>query len=313
MKTAIETGAKVGSNHILSYKVRKMLVGLEMDSIDDAVLKYLHHFAAHIPVHAVQFIHVVPKPDIFNLFEEEEIESFHLPIDPDLESRVARKVHSTFSGSENETRIKIELREGNPLEQLLDSAEEQKADLVVIGQKADIRHHGITAKNFARQVWSNALLIPQKVKPGLRRILVPVDFSNHSAEALRTAIAINKCLQKPAEITALHLYNLPGAFSVYRFNRLKIKELTEADRKNAMADFIREHVPEKYRASLKTVVMDHDHLRIGEHLTAFAQKNKSDLIVMGAKGHSKVALLLLGSVTEHVLSLSKQIPVLLVK
>ena len=38
-----------------------------------------------------------------------------------------------------------------------------------------------------------------------------------------------------------------------------------------------------------------------------------DLVVMGAKGHSKVELLLLGSVTEHFLGINSRVPTLVVK
>jgi nucleotide-binding universal stress UspA family protein len=43
-----------------------------------------------------------------------------------------------------------------------------------------------------------------------------------------------------------------------------------------------------------------------------AQKGKYDLVVLGSKGRNAVSDLLLGSVAQRVMSLSKQ-PVLLVK
>ena len=45
----------------------------------------------------------------------------------------------------------------------------------------------------------------------------------------------------------------------------------------------------------------------------YAYDKKADLIVMGAKGHSQVELLLMGSVTEKVLAVNESIPTLVVK
>jgi nucleotide-binding universal stress UspA family protein len=52
--------------------------------------------------------------------------------------------------------------------------------------------------------------------------------------------------------------------------------------------------------------------RVAEEILASAKAGKFDLIVLGAKGRSAIADLLLGSVAHRVLSTSK-IPVLLVK
>ena len=45
----------------------------------------------------------------------------------------------------------------------------------------------------------------------------------------------------------------------------------------------------------------------------FAKQHNVDLIVTGAKGHSQVELLLLGSVTEKLLAINDSLPTLVVK
>ena len=52
---------------------------------------------------------------------------------------------------------------------------------------------------------------------------------------------------------------------------------------------------------------------IPHYIKEYAEENEVDFIVMGAKGHSKVELLLLGSVTEKLLSINNSIPTLIVK
>jgi nucleotide-binding universal stress UspA family protein len=52
---------------------------------------------------------------------------------------------------------------------------------------------------------------------------------------------------------------------------------------------------------------------IGSYIMDTVTDAGADLVVMGAKGHSHVERLLMGSVTEKVLALTTQIPVLVVK
>ena len=147
----------------------------------------------------------------------------------------------------------------------------------------------------------------------MKKILVPVDFSINSAEAMRKAVAISKQLDEPAQITALHNYEPPANYSAYRFNQTKLLAMIKEDREKALQHFLEEHVPEADRHTIEPCLLQHQHQRIGSNISSFAEKYNFDLIVMGAKGHSRVALLLMGSVTEKVLSLTKKVPVLVVK
>lgn len=299
---------------IQPFQVRQGLIGLDFDGTSEALLKYLHFFATKVPFEAAFFLHVLPKHNLFNL--ETEDETVLLPgtseIDKDLSNKLKREVETCFQHLDV-CEVKGVIVEGDPLEELVETADKIRADLVVIGQHADGHHHGILAKNFARQVWSNALLVPSKAKPSLKKILVPVDFSPNSAEALRAAVAINMGLDKPVKITVIHNYHLPANFSAYRFNQARVMEMVEEDRVTALDAFIAEHVPESALRYVEPALLKNNHFSIGQHIQAFAEQHKFDLIVMGAKGHSKVALLLLGSVTEKVLSLTKRVPVLIIR
>ncbi len=64
---------------------------------------------------------------------------------------------------------------------------------------------------------------------------------------------------------------------------------------------------------VKMATAQMERFSFGEDIMKYSDENKGDLLVMGARGHSKVHLLLIGSVTEKVLSLTKRTPVLVVK
>jgi nucleotide-binding universal stress UspA family protein len=71
-------------------------------------------------------------------------------------------------------------------------------------------------------------------------------------------------------------------------------------------------VPE-YRDNLDIKLMMQKEPGVAQYILDAVDEANSDLVVMGAKGHSKVELLLLGSVTEKLLALNEHIPTLIVK
>ncbi len=313
MKTAEFVEKEKSTPVIPPFHVKECLIGVDFNVSIEALLHYFNFFAKAVPVESVHFLHAVPLPDLFNLYEEQN--------DLQLNDRTARndiveklRLQANHAVPNiDPSKFRIEVREGNPLEKLLETAGEIESDLVVIGHNVTQTHHGILTKNFARQIKGNALVVPSKARSSLKKILVPVDFSKNSVDALHTAIAINRQQPKPVTIGILHTYNLPANFSAYRFNESKVMEMLEEDREGAIQDFINEHVPEADRKYVEPILIKHNHYSIGHHIAAFADSHKFDLIVMGAKGHSKVELSFIGSVTEKVLALTKKVPVLVVR
>lgn len=299
---------------ILPFKVRHALAGLDFDEASENLLKYLSLFCSKIPTEAIYFLHAIPRQNLFNIFVDEDLASAdHVKgIDRELVNQLKSIVSNNFSPT-GKIKVKTEIVQGDPLQELLETADKIESDLVVIGQNTSQNRHGILGKNFARQIWGNALIVPDKSKMSLRRILVPVDFSTNSAEALRAAISISKNLEKKAAVSVLHNYQLPPNFSAYRYNHERVMEMLREDRESTLKAFINDHVAEEDRSLVKPFLLGGLRTSVGKSIQSFAEKRRYDLIVMGAKGHSKVALLLLGSVTEKVISLTKRTPVLIVR
>jgi len=297
------------------FEVNQAMVALELGNTDDAILHYLNFLTQKIPTQALYFLHVLPEINLYNTLYEEEARTV-FGNDYELDRDVIERMELSIKGkiaAEKDLFIEFDVKEGNPLEQLLQDADEVKADLVVIGQKTTPGSHGILAKKLARQVSCNALVIPDQARRNITSILVPIDFSPNSAEALKTAVAINKQLPEPAEIVVLNVYEVPD-LSVYKIGKTReqLHAMLEEDRTAALQAFIRRFVPEA-EDSIRKELIPKDMPGVANYLMDFALENDTDFIVMGAKGHSKVELLLLGSVTEKMLTLNKSIATLIVK
>jgi nucleotide-binding universal stress UspA family protein len=157
------------------------------------------------------------------------------------------------------------------------------------------------------------LIIPENSPLKIERIVAPIDFSAHSIEVVRTALALRKRLQPKPEIIALNVYEMPN-LSVYRIQKTReeLKRIMEEDRQAAFDAFLRQHANNE-RKYITTALIEQQKPGIANYLIEFAAEKSADLIIMGAKGHSKVELLLLGSITEKLLSENENIPVLVVK
>jgi nucleotide-binding universal stress UspA family protein len=314
MKTATESIVKVEKGPIAPLKVKQVLLGLGFNETDEMVLKYFGYFSSHIPTEAACFVHVIPA---IYLFDQKNGVDSHLfdqyEMSDELALQLAKKIATEIT-DRSEVKTSFDIREGNPLDELMQEAENMEADLVVIGKNTRKESHGILAKNFARKVNSNALFIPDKAKTSMRKILVPVDFSPNSIEALRTAVSLSKCYKIPPKIVALNIYEMP-VFPAYLVRKTEdeMRKILINDRKAAFKSFLNTYIPAEDHEHITTDIIEQTHPGVGNFIVDYAGQNKADLIVIGARGHSKVGLLLLGSVTEKVLSLTRRVAVMVVK
>lgn len=299
---------------IQPFQVRQAIVALELGPTDDRILEYLDFFMREIPTGAAYFLHVLPRFDLFSTMMEREAQALvsNYEINDEVVARMERKIRTRL-GNNNSMHIEFDVKEGNPLEELLEDTADVNADLVVIGQRNGVSQHGILAKNLARKTPCNALIIPDKAKAQISRILVPIDFSEFSIKALRTAIALKLELFEPVEIVCLNIFEVPN-LSVYKIQKTReqFQEMLEKDHRSAFNAFLNTHVPD-YKGEIKVELICREGAGIAQYIMDYATSEEAGLIVMGAKGHSQVELLLMGSVTEKLLAINESIPTLVVK
>jgi nucleotide-binding universal stress UspA family protein len=133
------------------------------------------------------------------------------------------------------------------------------------------------------------------MKP-IKKILVPVDFSAHSAEALRLAADLAR--RYAASVDLVHVfftmtYGTPEGYVIPTAEQLELvmKEL-ESQLRAAKQIALDAGAPSATTTLLQgrpaTAILD------------FATASECDLIVMGTHGRTGVKRLVIGSVAEHV-------------
>ena len=132
----------------------------------------------------------------------------------------------------------------------------------------------------------------------IKRILCPIDFSDHSRHALDHAVAMAKWYD--STITLLHVSTLvPVAAYAPGTPMLPSAILTPADRNEILASMKR--FAEEEGAGGLPLEMEISEGNTVDEILARAGAMSSDLIVMGTHGRAGFERLVLGSVTEKVL------------
>ncbi len=140
----------------------------------------------------------------------------------------------------------------------------------------------------------------------MKKIIVPVDFSNHSDYALEVAAGLAK--KNKAELLALHMLELSEvvftkSFTERQEDALLLLRIAEAK--------FEEFLKKDYLEGVKVTPIV-KHFKVFTEVNEVAMEYDADLIVMGSHGTSGMVDVFVGSNTEKVVR-SADIPVFVVK
>jgi len=134
-------------------------------------------------------------------------------------------------------------------------------------------------------------------------VVVPVDFSDQSVQALETAVDL---VERPSQIHVVHVL-LPASHVADA--PLDWRSADEATRKHHATMRLRERLAdERYRHVSITVEVGDP----GHKIAEFAESRGAELIVMPCHGRTGIKRLLIGSVAERVVRLA-HCPVLVLR
>lgn len=277
------------SSHPSSTHVRRpllagdlrLLVGLKLDDGDAALIDYTAFICRLGLVKRVRFVHV-----------SEESNGDHEALRRTLEQRIKRDF--TVSGG---VEVSFELLLGPVMDRLQQDLRERQSDVIVLGTNAAGRRK--LARRLVMHAPSSLWLVPKGARAELQRILVPVDFSDAAADAVRVGLTLAR--QWDAVCAPLH---------VYSENALMASDCTDG-RIRAEKDYQQFMVPFDSRG-LKLQPHFVEAGNIPSVIQRVAEQENADLIVMAPRGLSQSAAILLGSVTEETLEQTR-VPMLVIK
>ena len=153
---------------------------------------------------------------------------------------------------------------------------------------------GSTAEKVVRYSPKPVWVCKDRTCHTIKNILVPIDFSIFSEEAMKWGLFLAKVFD--AKLILLHvikpIIRSPNYISMLREKKLSLREIAHME----MDKFLMKFDLTELKYTTK-IIMGEPHKKI----TQVAYKENVQLIIMGTHGRSGISHLILGSVTEKVL------------
>ena len=197
-------------------------------------------------------------------------------------------------------RPEVHLRCGTVFEEILELARSVSADLIVAGaHRGSVKRRfflGTTAGRLARLGDRAVLVVRRPVRGAYRRVLVGVDASTPSENAIVTARAVapNSTIIPAMVFQVVGESKLRGVADAAAIAELRARVGTQ--RAHELAGFLEQHAASVETAPAVLVTGDPN-----ERLPRLLGEHRCDLISVGAVGRTNLRHALLGSVAEHVL------------
>lgn len=250
------------------------LVSLDLSNMDNILIGYTAFLTSVIKPKTITFFHTVESgptaQDLAEQFPEIESEDEFLDL---IRDELNDKVEGHIDDDSIEIRIVI--KTGKPADQIIDLVNSLEPDLLLMGKKVGYAGEGVVPKRILKYVAASMLLVPENSRYNLENILAPIDFSEQSAKAVRTA----KKLTEDGKITAQHIYQYRAQFFPYSLSE-KDKQEVDQKVKKKLDEFKKEQDLED---EINYVLSVQKKERIAEVVYNQAMVDQTDLIIVTSK------------------------------
>jgi SulP family sulfate permease len=268
---------------------QRALVALSHTKEDAALLTYARLLADCGLLRETRFLHVPPR----------DCDAAHRAI---LQEAVEAEVQRYFGVPEGRHIGSCHVEPGERVDTVMECAQRWGSDVVVLGHRRARSGQRSLARRLAMISPCSVWLAPEGAPVRLRRILAPVDYSDHAADGLITALDVARAA-KVEQCLALHV-----TFDESLDRSAEHQAAFTQRQRQAFEGFLRDidtsGVPFEWAIE--------ESPRPAQAILEQAANRDSDLIVMNTRGRSRAASILLGSVTTEVI-VGTRVPILVVK
>ena len=289
------------------YQLKRILIGLDFSDMDAHILKYVSLLANKIQPEVVYFF-AVEKKLIIPASLKEKYSGDHAPVDEILVKELQSRAEAFFEKPES-CIIKFEVKIGIPHRQIREWSEIKEIDLIVMGRKVSMTGSSKLPNSITRSSHCSVLIVPENPPLQIQRLLVPINADNK--ENLPLLAALELVTKADLKLLVQSIYEVPTG---YHYSGKSFEEFSQIMEHNAQVKM--DAVKRRYKLEGQPIEylfsFDDEH-DLAEKIYETALKENVDMILMGSKGRTKTASLVLSSIAEKVTVYDKIIPLLIVK
>ena len=284
-------------------RFKHLLVHLDLEGTHDAAaIRYASAVSRLGHSRRVEFVHTGPAPTLFGGTLNDSPDHMAAWL-RQANVEVQRLIHRGFRGPEG-CRVQVRVLGGAGFHDLLDQLRQGDTDLILVGKSET---NGAFVEKLARKAPCSVMVVPSGRSVAYRRILVTTDFSDHSVQATEVAVAFAKA-RKLKQLRCFHGYQIPYGQHKTGIPREQFRKDTEAWRRERFEEF-------KQRVDFGGLAADfvcQMNPIVAQAILKQVEDQRTDLLVMGARGMDALTAALLGSTTAQVVR-ETRIPTLVVK
>lgn len=289
-------------------EIKRVLVAVDLTQIDETLVQYITMLSNNISLDKIYFFNVLKKFDL-----PDEIAKKYPDVVAPQDEAAKNEIQFTVdqeAGDQLKAEYEIKVVEGNTTEQILKWAKIKEIDLIVVGRKSGLEGEGIISGKVVKLAPCSVILVPEVLPQNLQKIVVPIDYSSASKLAFEFSLFLASTIQG-LKITCLNIYGIPTGYHATGKSYEEFAEIMKNNSKATFQKFIENYDTKGKVIDAKFELDEKD--SIAKKIYRFAVKEKASAIVIGSKGRTQVAAILLGSIAEKLIQLNAQFPLIVVK
>ena len=291
------------------YSFKRIMVGLDLTLMDRTLIQYTAFLSYYLAPEKIYFVNIQKDLDIPDEITA-EYPDVKYPRDEKIREEMEREARLYFPDFEDYG-TSFEVIEGSPRREMLRWSHNKDIDLLLVGHKVLSNGSGIIPRQLARKVSCSVLFVPETVSLKLDRIMIANDFSPYAKAAFESALAFGTH-NPDLQIVSNYIYTVP--YGYYRTGKTEqqFARIMETNAREKFKNFLGDL--DVNGAEIKSAfTYNHPKISPAHFLYEHAMKEKADILMAGARGKNAITAMFLGSVTERLIELDFEIPLLVVK
>ena len=289
------------------YDLKRIVVSVDFSDLDEEVIRYASIVSQIMGADTIYFVHVAETLDLPDHLEE-SYRTVLAPVDETFEHEVQILVEKYFPDQDG-TQAKVDILEGKPTEELIKYGRQKDADLIILGKPEEPNKY-VQLSKIAELSTCSTLFVPHDADIKIEKIAVALDFSEYSKMALEQAL---KFREEGENVTIYghHVYQIPKGYSKTGKSYAEFSQIMEENAQKDAQKFFNKHSLDEDICEMRYQLSED--AKVDDELFDFAKKKDMDLLIIGSRGRTVAASLLLGSVAERLLRYRGNIPLYIVK
>ncbi|WP_215225931.1 universal stress protein [Echinicola shivajiensis] len=284
--------------------IKNIAVCLDLTEMDGVLLTYLKRLHDLIPFQNLNLLHLMELEEL-----PDEISAIIPKLGNSLDQIIENELMESAQEHFNEKhgpKISCHIHTNPDVEDFSDYIDQQDYNVIIYGKKTSYMGSGILSGKLARLCRCNTLFVPEIGQPVFENVTIAIDFSSYTDKI----IPIAKKFQETARSTIhpVSILKIGRQYFPYIKNYQQISKDLEEETLGKYKKLQKKH---HFDPQL-SIIKDNEQ-NIGKLIYNFAVHTSSSLIIVGNKGKNDEGDLLIGSVTEQLISHEKNLPILIVK